>query len=245
MTTVTRKADAGLARTGRARQVLIIDDDPRAAKTIVKALKDRYRVHLATDDREGLAVLRGHPIDLLVLEVRLKTRDGLEVLGRLRAVRQFRVLLLTGLRSEEMLLRALRAKVDDCLQKPFEVRELQALVATLLGEMPADGGPLCRTHHILLHRFDEPHTTLSLARAVGLSTSHLRRRFKAAFGRTPRAYLERVRMEEAARLIKEGNLSIKEVARRVGYCDANNFSTAFKRFYGSSPQSHRPSADSQ
>ena len=49
---------------------------------------------------------------------------------------------------------------------------------------------------------------LTEARAVGLSTSHLRRRFKAAFGRTPMAYLERVRMDEAAHLIKDGDLSI-------------------------------------
>jgi AraC-like DNA-binding protein len=57
-------------------------------------------------------------------------------------------------------------------------------------------------------------------------------------------FLERVRMEQAARLIKGGELSIKEVARKVGYLDANNFSTAFKRFHGSPPQSHRRSAAS-
>ena len=79
-----------------------------------------------------------------------------------------------------------------------------------------------------------------MARTVGLSTSHFRRRFKAAFGRTPMAYLERVRMEEATQLIKDGDLSIKEVARKVGYGDANNFSTAFKRFFGTSPHTHRP-----
>jgi YesN/AraC family two-component response regulator len=236
---VTEDVGAAMKPTGRARQVLIIDDDPHIAETMVAALKDRYRVHVATDDREGLAILRRHPIDLLLLDVRLKSSDGLEALGRLRAARDCRVLVLTGFGSEEVLLRALRAKVDDYMDKPFNVFELQARVAALLGDMPKDGGPLGKAHDILLRRFDEPHTSISLARAVGLSTSHLRRCFKAAFGLTPMEYLERARMEEAVQLMKDGALSIKEVARKVGYLDANNFSTAFKRFYGSPPQSHR------
>ncbi len=231
-----------MVRGRKTRQVLIIDDDPHIAETIVAVLKDRYQLHVATDDREGLVILRRHPIDLLLLDVRLKSSDGLEALERLRAARDCRVLVLTGYGSEEVLLRALRAKVDDYMDKPFDVFELQARVAALLGELPADGGPIRKARQLLLHRFDQPHTTLSLARAVGLSPGHLRRRFKAAFGCAPMEYLERVRMEQAARLIEESELSMKEVARTVGYLDANNFSTAFKRFHGNTPQSHRRAA---
>lgn len=228
-------------RSRRTRHVLIIDDDPHLGRTIVEALANRYHVHLATDEREGLAALRRHPVELLLLDVRLKAGDGLEALGRFRTARDCRVLVLTGFGSEEVLLRALRAKVDDYMAKPFDVFELQARVAALLGEMPTVGGPLCKAQHLLLHHFDQPHTSVSLARTVGLSPSHFRRQFKAAFGRTPREYLEAVRMEEAAQLIANGELSIKEVARKVGYRDSNNFSTAFKRFHGISPQSHRRS----
>ena len=229
-----------MVRSGGARQVLIIDDDPHIAETIVAALIDhRYQVHVATDDREGLAILQRHPIDLLMLDVRLKSSDGLEALRRLRAARDCRVLVLTGYGSEEVLLRALRARVDDYMDKPFDVFELQARVAALIGEPPTDGTALRNVRQLLKHRFDQPHTTASLADSAGLSAGHFRRRFKATFGRTPMEYLGRVRMEQAARLIQGGDLSIKEVARRVGYRDANNFSTAFKRFHGNSPQSHR------
>jgi len=234
-----------MVRSRRTRQVLIIDDDPHIAETIVAALKDhRYQVHVATDKREGLALLRRHPIDLLLLDVRLKSSDSLEALRQLRAARDCPVPMLTGYGSEEVLLRALRARVDDYMDKPFDVFEVQARVAVLLGEVPTDGGPLRKARQLLKHRFDQPHTTPTLAHAVGLSPSHFRRRFKTTFGATPMEYLGRVRMEQAARLIQGGGLSIKEVARRVGYRDANNFSTAFKRFHGSSPQSHRRCADS-
>ncbi|MGH7411736.1 MAG: response regulator, partial [Candidatus Methylomirabilis sp.] len=171
-----------MLRSRRARQVLILDDDPHIAETIVAALKDRYLVHVATDDREGLALLRRYPIDLLLLDVRLKSTDGLEALRRLRAVRDCRVLVLTGYGSEEVLLRALRARVDDYMDKPFDVFELQARVAALLGEVPTDGTALRNARQLLLHRFDQPHTTVSLAHTAGLSASHFRRRFKATFG---------------------------------------------------------------
>jgi AraC-like DNA-binding protein len=234
-----------MARARRARQVLIIDDDRHMGEMIAAALKEHYQVHLATDDRQGLAVLRRHPIELLLLDVRLKASDGLKSLERLREVRDFRVLVLTGYGSEEILLRALRAKVDEYMDKPFDVLELQKRVAALLGEMPTDAEPLSRARQLLLQRFERAHTTESIARAVGLSTGHLRRRFKAIFGCTPMEFLERVRMERAARLIKGGVLPIKEVARQVGYLDANNFSTAFKRFHGTTPQSHRRPAHSR
>jgi len=240
-----RQAGAAMVRARLTHQVLIIDDDPHIVATIVAALEDRYQVHVATDEREGLAILRRHPIDLLLLDVRLRFSDGLEALERLRAASDCRVLVLTGYGSKEILLRAMRAKVDDYMDKPFNPFELQERVAALLGETASDGGPLAKARQRLLHRFDQPHTTESLARSVGLSPSHLRRRFKAVFGCTPMEFLERVRMEQAARLIKGGELPIKEVARKVGYLDANNFSTAFKRFHGSSPQSHRRSADSK
>jgi len=233
-----------MVRARLTHQVLIIDDDPHIVATIVAALEDRYQVHVATDEHEGLALLRRHPIELLLLDVRLRFSDGLEALERLRAASDCRVLVLTGYGSKEILLRAMRAKVDDYMDKPFNPFELQERVAALLGETASDAGPLSKARQRLLHRFDQPHTTESLARSVGLSPSHLRRRFKTIFGCTPMEFLERVRMEQAARLIQEGELSIKEVARKVGYLDANNFSTAFKRFHGSSPQSHRRPADS-
>ena len=234
-----------MVRARLTHQVLVIDDDRHIAATIVAALEDRYQVHVATDEREGLAILRRHPIDLLLLDVRLRFANGLEALERLRAASDCRVLVLTGYGSKEILFRAMRAKVDDYMDKPFNPFELQERVAALLGETASDAGPLSKVRQRLLHRFDQPHTTESLARSVGLSPSHLRRRFKTIFGCTPMEFLERVRMEQAARLIKEGDLPIKEVARKVGYLDANNFSTAFKRFHGSSPQSHRRSAGSK
>jgi YesN/AraC family two-component response regulator len=240
-----RQTNAAIARPRLTHQVLVIDDDPHIAATIVAALKDRYQVHVAADEREGLAILRRHPIDLLLLDVRLRFSDGLNALERLRAASDCRVLVLTGYGSKDVMVRAMRAKVDDYMDKPFNPFELQERVATLLGETGTDAGPLSRARQRLLHRFDQPHTTESLARSVGLSPSHLRRRFKAVFGCTPMEFLERVRMEQAARLLKAGDLSIKEVARKVGYLDANNFSTAFKRFHGSSPQSHRRSASSK
>src|SRR3989304_5241316 len=120
-----RGGGAAMARARLTHQVLVIDDDPHIAATIVAALKDRYQVHVATDEREGLGLLRRHPIDLRLLDVRRKSTDGLEALERLRAASDCRVLVLTGYGSKEILLRAMRAKGDGYMDKPFDGFELQ------------------------------------------------------------------------------------------------------------------------
>ena len=74
-----------------------------------------------------------------------------------------------------------------------------------------------------------------LARRVGLSPSRLRHLFKAEVGMSPTQYHKVLRMEEAKELIGTTFLSIKEIRRRVGIKDKNQFTRDFKRFYGITP----------
>ena len=75
-----------------------------------------------------------------------------------------------------------------------------------------------------------------LARAVGLSKFYLHRLFVQIFALTPSQYLERIRMEEALRLLKKRNRSITEISFALGYNDITYFSRRFKKFYGISPR---------
>lgn len=83
------------------------------------------------------------------------------------------------------------------------------------------------------------HTVDSLADAAAMSRSVFSERFGAAFGRSPMALLNHVRMQRAAGLLREGRLSIDEIARRVGFSSRSHFSSAFKKHHGSSPIAFR------
>ncbi|WP_055696740.1 helix-turn-helix domain-containing protein [Streptomyces silaceus] len=91
----------------------------------------------------------------------------------------------------------------------------------------------------LSDRLADPHTVRSLARVAGLSASRLSRLFRARFGTSVMAYVEERRMEVACRLLTLSSLTVREVARQVGYRDPLYFSTRFRRAVGHSPSAHR------
>ncbi|MER7706773.1 AraC family transcriptional regulator [Kitasatospora sp. NPDC097605] len=84
-----------------------------------------------------------------------------------------------------------------------------------------------------------PWTVAALAAEVGVSRAGLARRFTALVGEPPMAYLANWRLAMAADLLRDPELTIAAVARRVGYGDAFALSTAFKRVRGITPQEHR------
>lgn len=83
-----------------------------------------------------------------------------------------------------------------------------------------------------------------IARRLGLSARTLQRRL-AAEGVVFSALLEQARKDIALQRVKRGNQSIKEIAYTLGYADMNNFTRAFKRWFGAPPShyrhQHRPS----
>lgn len=84
-----------------------------------------------------------------------------------------------------------------------------------------------------------------MADAVGLSSFHFCRSFKAASGQSPHAYVTRLRMEEALRLLRSTTQPIFDIAMDTGYSTAAHFAQAFRRHWGVAPRVARLGALSQ
>lgn len=82
-----------------------------------------------------------------------------------------------------------------------------------------------------------PPTIEQLARRVGLNRNDLTSGFRDTFGFTPRAYGHMLRMEEAQKLLRDGQFSISEIARRIGYEGYSSFWRAYQAHYGHPPSS--------
>jgi len=78
-----------------------------------------------------------------------------------------------------------------------------------------------------------------VAERFGLSTRTLNRRFKAATGQTPLDYLQEIRINNARDLLKTSNLTIAEIADKVGYQDTGYFTTLFKKQLAITPREYR------
>ncbi|WDF70770.1 AraC family transcriptional regulator [Sphingobacterium oryzagri] len=98
-----------------------------------------------------------------------------------------------------------------------------------------DVSRLEQARQILEQRLANPPTQKELATEVLMSESKLRKDFKEYFSVTIHDYLTRVRMEKARAYLVEDKMSVYEVALLTGFGHQNNFSSAFKKYYGISP----------
>lgn len=99
-----------------------------------------------------------------------------------------------------------------------------------------------RLHHakeILITQFNHPPSILSLARQVGLNDFKLKQGFRQAFGTTVFGYLRNYRLEQARLLLLEGELSVQQVSRAIGYTHSGYFAKAFKQKFGVSPKNYQ------
>jgi two-component system, OmpR family, copper resistance phosphate regulon response regulator CusR len=115
-------------------RILVIEDEPKVGKALQEALQvEDYDVTLATTGEEGFFLASSQPFDLIVLDILLPGRDGIEVLNTLRK-RGMRVpvIMLTARDAIEDRVGGLDAGADDYLVKPFAFAELSARIRALL-----------------------------------------------------------------------------------------------------------------
>ncbi|MBJ6363735.1 AraC family transcriptional regulator [Paenibacillus sp. GCM10012307] len=101
---------------------------------------------------------------------------------------------------------------------------------------------ISRTINWLNLQYAQPLSIDHIAKSLGYHRTYLSKMFRAATGLSPMQYLLRIRMERAAQLLQEGQLSIKQIASSVGYSDALYFSRQFRKWSGQAPSvySKRP-----
>lgn len=87
--------------------------------------------------------------------------------------------------------------------------------------------------------YTQPLDVETLACGVNMSAGHLSRRFKAAYGESPYAYLMTRRIERAMALLRRGDLSVTEVCFAVGCSSLGTFSSRFTELVGMPPSVYR------
>lgn len=120
------------------QRVLTIEDDSSIRRGIVDALTFAgYTALEAPDGATGLEAARTASYDLLLLDLVLPVRDGLEILAEVRVLRPAQpVIILTARGSEQDRVAGLRLGADDYVVKPFSVKELLARVEAVLRRSP-------------------------------------------------------------------------------------------------------------
>lgn len=116
-----------------AMRVLVIEDEEKMADLLKRGLEEEgMQVELAFDGESGLAAAQTGNHDLIILDLGLPNRSGMEVLQDLRASgSKTPVLILTAQDSTEMKVKGLDIGADDYLTKPFAFSEMLARIRAL------------------------------------------------------------------------------------------------------------------
>jgi two-component system copper resistance phosphate regulon response regulator CusR len=132
-------------------RILVIEDEKKVAKALRQGLEaEHYEVRMAADGEEGLLLASQDPFDLVLLDLMLPRRNGIDVLTTLRTRRvPTPVFILTAKDAIEDRVLGLDRGADDYLVKPFTFPELLARIRALLRRGRTD--PVLKLQHDDLH----------------------------------------------------------------------------------------------
>lgn len=127
-----------LEATGEVRHVLVADDEPHIGRIIkMKLEQGPFRVTLVYDGQQAIDMLDSDAeIDIVLLDLMMPYRSGLDVLQHVRATERLRNLpciILTAAGQDEQHQRAMDMGADDFLTKPFSPKRLYQRTAQLAG----------------------------------------------------------------------------------------------------------------
>jgi two-component system response regulator BaeR len=114
-------------------RILIVEDEPKLAQLLADYLSSAgYRTQIIGDGREVVPALKGAHFDLMLLDLMLPGRDGLEVCKDVRAFSAMPIVMVTARVEEIDRLLGLELGADDYICKPFSPREVVARVKAIL-----------------------------------------------------------------------------------------------------------------
>ncbi len=261
-----KEKEAGKGATHRREHtVLVADDDPDLLEYLRQSLSGRYRVITCLDGAEALSKTIERVPDLVISDISMPKVDGFTLLTRLKSnsvTSHIPIILLTSLSEHENRIAGLQKGADAYIAKPFDLEELlaqaQGLINTrtkLRGKFAGEQEQQGKVTEVALRganeklmesvmkvineHFSNPDLTVEfLADKVGLSRTQLHRRMKEITGISCGDFIRNFRMQQAARLLKEGDVYVSQICYAVGFSNPTHFSTAFKRYYGVTPSDY-------
>ena len=220
-----------------------------------------FEVEVAADGTSGFEKARTYDADLIICDVLMPGMTGFEVTKKLKsdfATSHIPIILLTALNSPEKHLEGIEAGADAYIAKPFSIKLLLARVFRLIEQrdklrekFSSEPGivraAVCSTDRdkefadrlavVLEQNLSRPEFSIDeFAQLMKLGRTVFYRKLRGVTGYSPNEYLRVVRMKKAAELLLSGeNLTVAEVAYKVGISDPFYFSKCFKTQFGVAP----------
>jgi CheY-like chemotaxis protein len=120
----------GIENLPSARRSILVADDEKIIRDSLKDwFQDGYNVTTAETGEEAIELIKKHDFDVLILDVRLTGKSGLEVLKEVKEIKpQIKSIIITAYPSVELAVEAMKAGATDYIVKPFSPEQLERLI---------------------------------------------------------------------------------------------------------------------
>lgn len=242
-------------------RILVVEDSRDDQALLVNHLSQQgFRPFVANDGRDGYHKASGLLPDLILMDLRMPTMDGIQSCRLLQTderTRSIPVIFITASNAVQDRVTGLQAGAVDYIGKPFDLDEVLARVRIhiRLGRRREYAAPgLCATpaatpseEEVLLaaatgvleDRLDVPPSTAELAAAIGTHEKRLLEVFRALVGMSVATFIREERLRRSRVMLATTGLEIQSIGALFGYPNAANFSTAFRERFGMSPRAYR------
>lgn len=249
-----------------ARRLLIVEDNDDLRGYLENTLGQEFRVQSCRNGKEALDILPEFKPDLVLSDIMMPEMSGDKLCSAIKnniETSHIPVLLLTALGDEKNILEGLQIGADDYIAKPFSINILRASIHRLIqnrlllqkkygsADFEQENWPKgCRNtldwkfitavrENIETHMADPEFTIDKLCALHHMSRSSFYNKLKSLTDSSPTDYIRLIRMQAAARMLKEGTLSITEIADLTGFGDAKYFREVFRKHFGVSPSEYK------
>ena len=254
---------------GNKAEIVIVEDEEDIQDYLKAQLANDFKIRTYPNGKVALNEILKNKPDLIISDVMMPEMDGTTLCTKLKAninTNDVPIILLTAKSREEDQLEGLQTGADAYILKPFNMDILRRTIINLLTMrrtlknkftgnerqeekveqkeiQTPDDALMLRVMEVINENIGDSDLSVDMiAQKVGISRVHLHRKMKELTNQTPHSFIRNIRLQQAAKLLKEGKQSITDVMYICGFSNSASFSTMFKNLYGCSPREYMQNA---
>ena len=262
-------ASTSASARGNKAEIVIVEDEEDIQDYLKAQLSSDFKIRTYPNGKVALNEILKNKPDLIISDVMMPEMDGTTLCTKLKTninTNDVPVILLTAKSREEDQLEGLQTGADAYILKPFNMDILRRTIINLLTMrrtlknkftgnesqkekveqrkiQTPDDALMQRVMEVINENIGDSDLSVDMiAQKVGISRVHLHRKMKELTNQTPHSFIRNIRLQQAAKLLKDGKQSITEVMYACGFSNSASFSTMFKNLYGCSPREYMMNA---
>jgi signal transduction histidine kinase/ligand-binding sensor domain-containing protein/DNA-binding response OmpR family regulator len=257
--TATKITEPILTESGDKPKVLVVEDQADLRSHLCNILEIHYRVDEAANGVEGLEKASSSLPDIIISDVMMPEMDGFTFCDKLRKnviTSHIPIIMLTALDNIDSKREGLEIGADAYVVKPFDKQLLVTQIQNLLANRQllksrfkeqwdfVEEIATTSTDQQFVNRAiqtvednmsDASFNVSELVKKMNVSRTLLHMKLRELTGQSTSEFIRTIRLKQAAKLLKQGELNVSEVTYQVGFNDPKYFSKSFKSLFGVTP----------